>query len=72
MSELKKRGRPELPLEEHERRLKLWEQGLNDQKMAEILYIDPRCICLWRNKHGLAKNDTRGGKGHQKKVVLNG
>ncbi len=42
-----------LSKEQQEERLELYNKGLNDKKMADILGLVPVSICFWRNKHNL-------------------
>jgi hypothetical protein len=44
---------------EHERRVKLYEQGLSDTEMAKIIGIDRSSIGTWRRKAGLARKPKR-------------
>ena len=45
---------------EHERRLHLYRQGLNDREIAERLYLTPEAITIWRRASKLpAHNQHR-------------
>lgn len=48
--------------EEHEKRLKLYKEGLSDYKISFICKYSRSVILRWRNKNGLPKNNTRGRK----------
>ena len=48
-----------LPREEHERRLALYRDGLNDREIAEKLYLTASAITYWRHINGLSPNDHR-------------
>ena len=41
---------------EHERRLKLYNQGYNDKEIGKILKVSSRVIYYWRKKHSLSHN----------------
>lgn len=50
---------------EHERRLHLYRQGLNDREIAERLYLTPEAITIWRRASKLpAHNQHR--KAHRR------
>lgn len=42
-----------LPREEHERRMVLYRDGLNDRKIADQVHVTPEAITFWRKNHGL-------------------
>lgn len=44
---------------EHERRLHLYRQGLNDREIAERLYLTPEAITHWRKTHELPAHSPR-------------
>lgn len=41
-------------------RYDLYNRGLNDREIADILMYERTTITIWRNKHGLPKNDIGG------------
>ena len=45
-----------IPREEHEARLKLYNQGLNDTEMGHALYLSPATVHRWRRINGLPSN----------------
>ena len=48
-----------LPEEEHQRRMKLYRQGLNNRQMAAILGVTEGCIGSWANRCGLRRINKR-------------
>ena len=42
--------------EEHERRMALYRDGLNDREIADQVYVTPEAIKFWRKNHGLTAN----------------
>jgi aspartate/methionine/tyrosine aminotransferase len=42
--------------EEHEKRMELYNLGLQDKEIAKRLFTCPPNICQWRIKHGLSPN----------------
>lgn len=42
-----------LPREEHERRMVLYRDGLNDREIADQVHVTPEAITFWRKNHGL-------------------
>lgn len=48
-----------LPPEEHQRRMKLYRQGLNNRQMAAILGVTEGCIGSWANRCGLRRINKR-------------
>lgn len=57
----RKRGRPKLPVEEHNYRLKLYGQGMTDKEIAERIGLTPRTVYRWRAKWGLRANPEKPG-----------
>ena len=49
-------SRKPIGYEEHERRLELYNQGLSDHQIAEILYYNVSTIRNWRTKNKLHTN----------------
>lgn len=49
-----------LSKKEHEKRMKLYDQGLSDHVIAKYCGRAPSTICYWRNKNNLKPNDHRG------------
>lgn len=45
-----------LPREEHERRMVLYRDGLNDREIADQVHVTPEAITFWRKNHGLTAN----------------
>lgn len=48
-----------LPREEHERRMVLYRDGLNDREIADQVHVTPEAIKFWRKNHGLTANTPR-------------
>lgn len=48
-----------LPREEHERRMVLYRDGLNDREIADQVHVTPEAITFWRKNHGLTANTPR-------------
>ena len=48
-----------LPREEHERRMALYRDGLNDREIADQVHVTPEAITFWRKNHGLTANIPR-------------
>lgn len=48
-----------LPNEEHERRMALYRDGLNDREIADQVHVTPEAITFWRKNHGLTANIPR-------------
>lgn len=48
-----------LPNEEHERRMALYRDGLNDREIADQVHVTPEAITFWRKNHGLTANTPR-------------
>lgn len=48
-----------LSKQEHERRLALYNQGMNDKEMADALFYSQSAILNWRRKHGLPAKTER-------------
>ena len=48
-----------LPEEEHQRRMKLYRQGLNNREIAELLGVSEGCIGSWANRCGLVRINKR-------------
>ena len=48
-----------LPREEHERRMALYRDGLNDREIADQVHVTPEAITFWRKNHGLTANTPR-------------
>lgn len=49
-----------LPNEEHERRMALYRDGLNDREIADQVHVTTEAITFWRKNHGLpAHNQHR-------------
>ena len=49
-----------LPREEHERRMVLYRDGLNDREIADQVHVTTEAITFWRKNHGLpAHNQHR-------------
>ena len=48
-----------LPREEHERRMVLYRDGLNDREIADQVHVTPEAITFWRKNHGLTANTLR-------------
>ena len=49
-----------LPREEHERRMVLYRDGLNDREIADQVHVTPEAIAAWRRTNGLpAHNQHR-------------
>lgn len=46
--------------EEHEKRMRLYQQGWNDRQISEALFLDTKTICKWRKKHDLPSNFNVG------------
>lgn len=42
-----------LPNEEHERRMALYRDGLNDREIADQVHVCPEAITAWRRTRGL-------------------
>ena len=42
--------------EEHERRMALYQKGLNDKEIGDRLFLTPTTIVYWRKKNGLRPN----------------
>lgn len=42
--------------EEHERRMALYRDGLNDREIADQVHVTPEAITFWRKNHGLTAN----------------
>lgn len=51
-----------IPQEEHAERMRLYNQGLNDREIAEILSYTSANIYQWRKKNGLPANFTANKK----------
>ena len=45
--------------EEHERRMALYRDGLNDREIADQVHVTPEAITFWRKNHGLTANTPR-------------
>ena len=45
--------------EEHEKRLALYRQGLNDREISERLYVSSNAITNWRARNDLPANNPR-------------
>ena len=45
--------------EEHERRMALYQKGLNDKEIGARLFLTPKTIVYWRQKNGLPPNRPR-------------
>lgn len=45
--------------EEHERRMVLYRDGLNDREIADQVHVTPEAITFWRKNHGLTANTPR-------------
>lgn len=45
--------------EEHERRMALYRDGLNDREIADQVHVTPEAITFWRKNHGLTANIPR-------------
>lgn len=48
-----------IPIEEHEKRMALYRQGLTDQQIACRLYLTTAAIWHWRRANGLPANHKR-------------
>ena len=48
-----------LPREEHERRMVLYRDGLNDREIADQVHVTTEAITFWRKNHGLTANTPR-------------
>jgi len=48
--------RRSLPAEEEARRMKLYNQGLSDTEIGEVLGMTTSGVCCWRNSRGLPAN----------------
>ncbi len=48
-----------LPREEHERRMVLYRDGLNDREIADQVHVTPEAITFWRKNHGLTANRSK-------------
>ena len=48
-----------LPNEEHERRMALYRDGLNDREIADQVHVTPEAITFWRRTHELPANTQR-------------
>ena len=48
-----------LPREEHERRMVLYQKGLNDKEIGDRIFLTPTTIVYWRKKNGLRPNRPR-------------
>lgn len=46
-------------MQEHDRRLELYNQGMNDRQIAEILGVGDTAIYKWRKQNGMKPNHTR-------------
>ena len=54
---------------ENRERYILWEQGLNDRKIGEMLYLTPEAVCYWRRKMGLPSLFLQGFRAMQERRV---
>jgi hypothetical protein len=55
-----------LTAEEHDRRKKLYDQGLYDHEIANVLFLHKMTIYDWRTKNGLA---AHGGRRYNTKYL---
>lgn len=56
IKERRKGGKPKLSPEKQEERMQLYDQGLNDCQMAQILDITQSAVYCWRQRNGLKEN----------------
>ncbi|MDI3534807.1 MAG: hypothetical protein PWQ82_1172 [Thermosediminibacterales bacterium] len=61
-------SRPKLAPEEEQKRMRLYRQGMPDDKIAEVVGVTRRAICLWRHSRGLPLNRKRTKRTNRKKV----
>ena len=47
---------------DREQALKLYEMGLSDPEIADILLVDKQNVCYWRRRNGLPANRLPGGQ----------
>lgn len=47
-----------IPKNDHEKRLALYNQGLNDREIGERLYLTSSAIAFWRRVNGLPAHNT--------------
>lgn len=48
-----------ISMEEHRQRMRLYDKGLNDARIAEALYMVPGSIRYWRRINALPPNNPR-------------
>jgi len=63
-------GRPTLTEAEQDRRLRLYEKGLDDREMAEVLGLSKNTIGTWRKKNDLPRNGSYPRKSSWNSVAM--
>ena len=63
-------GRPLLDKDEQDRRLRLYEKGLDDREMAEVLGLSKSTIGSWRKKNNLLFNGSYSHKNSWNSVPM--
>ena len=60
-----------ISFDEHQERLQLYYQGLNDREIAEKLYLTPRAIIRWRQINNLPSNvKINNRRSEERKLIL--
>ena len=60
-----------ISFDEHQERLQLYYQGLNDREIAEKLYLTPGAIIRWRQINNLPSNaKINNRRSEERKLIL--
>ena len=60
-----------ISFDEHQERLQLYSQGLNDREIAEKLYLTPSAIIRWRQLNNLPSNmKINNRRSEERKLIL--
>ena len=60
-----------ISFDEHQERLQLYFQGLNDREIAEKLYLTPGAIIRWRQINNLPSNvKINNRRSEERKLIL--
>lgn len=60
-----------ITFDEHQERLQLYSQGLNDREIAEKLYLSSNAIFRWRKINNLTDNvKTKNQRSEERKLIL--